>query len=189
MLNNAYRALRAGQLTQAQAVYSEALRLDRNLSDAWIGLASIAAQSGDKALAEQHYQQALRINPNDSVAQAGMATLAENADPVNQESRLRNLAARGDGDAAVQFALGNTLARQGRWAEAQQAYFQASAAEPAQPDYAFNLAISLEHMRQHAAAITHYQRAIEAASTAPASFDPTKARARIEAIRAQGVDQ
>lgn len=181
-LNSAYQLLRSGQLGAAQAAYEQVLKQDRNLSDAWIGLASIAARQGDATTARMHYERALRINPNDAVAQAGLATLSEEQNLVSQESRLRNLAARNSNDAAVQFALGNALAAQRRWAEAQQAYFLASAADPAQPDYAFNLAVSLEQMRQPAAALPHYERALRAAQDAPARFDQAIARSRISAL-------
>ena len=44
--------------------------------------------------------------------------------------------------------LGNQLAQQGRWSEAQQEYFKAFASEPDNADFAYNLAVSLDHLRQ-----------------------------------------
>ena len=44
----------------------------------------------------------------------------------SQESQLRGLVARDPADPAPHFALGNALASQGRWAEAQQSFFAAA---------------------------------------------------------------
>ena len=41
--------------------------------------------------------------------------------------------------------LGNLYADQSQWAPAQQAYFQAHHLEPDNPDYAYNLAVGLDH--------------------------------------------
>src|SRR5262249_43234264 len=71
----------------------------------------------------------------------------------------------------LHFTLGNQLAQQGRWAEAQQAYFKAMAADPDNPDFAFNLAVSLDHLRQSKLAADYYRRAIALAEKHGASFD------------------
>ena len=71
----------------------------------------------------------------------------------------------------LHFALGNLYARQNRWPEAQQVYFNAVAAEGDNPDYLFNLAVSLDHLRQPRLAGQHYRLALEAAGRRPAAFD------------------
>ena len=69
------------------------------------------------------------------------------------------------------FTLGNQFAQQGRWAEAQQEYFKAFAAEPENADFAYNLAVSLDHLRQPSQALDYYQRALALAEKRGASFD------------------
>ena len=78
----------------------------------------------------------------------------------------------------LHFTLGNQLAQQSRWAEAQQQYFRAFAAEPDNADYAFNLAVSLDHLRQSKLALDYYRRAIALAEKRAASFDLAAARSR-----------
>jgi Flp pilus assembly protein TadD len=78
----------------------------------------------------------------------------------------------------LNFALGNQLAQQGRWAEAQQEYFKAAAAEPDNADFAYNLAVSLDHLRQPRLAREHYLRAIALAEKRGAGFDLAAARTR-----------
>jgi tetratricopeptide (TPR) repeat protein len=92
---------------------------------------------------------------------------------------LKTLLATDPGAHVLNFALGNQLAQQGRWPEAQQHYFKAFAADPENADFAYNLAVSLDHLRQPKLALEYYQRAVALASSRGASFDTAAARARI----------
>src|SRR5439155_1600545 len=78
----------------------------------------------------------------------------------------------------LNFALGNQLAQQNRWAEAQQEYFKAYTAEPDNADFAYNVAVSLDHLRQPRQALDYYQRAIGLSEKRGASFDVAAARLR-----------
>ena len=81
---------------------------------------------------------------------------------------------------ALHFALGTLLSTQGRWSEAQQAYFNAYSADPENPDFIFNLAVSLDHLRQNKLAIQYYQMALKATSNSRGvAFDPGQARNRL----------
>ena len=80
---------------------------------------------------------------------------------------------------SLNFALGNFYSRQGRWSEAQQVYFNAVAADADNPDYLFNLAVSLDHLRQPKVAAQHYRLALEATQRRPAGFDRERARLRL----------
>jgi tetratricopeptide (TPR) repeat protein len=82
----------------------------------------------------------------------------------------------------LQFTLGNQLAQQGRWAEAQQAFFKAFAANPDNADFAYNLAVSLDHLRQPRLALEYYQRALKLAQTRAPSFDVNAAQTRAAAL-------
>ena len=99
-------------------------------------------------------------------------------DPLLAESRLKTLLASDPGAHVLNFALGNQLAQQGRWPEAQQQYFKAFAADPENADFAYNLAVSLDHLRQPRVALEYYQRAITLAKTRGAGFDLAAAQAR-----------
>jgi tetratricopeptide (TPR) repeat protein len=78
----------------------------------------------------------------------------------------------------LNFALGNELAQQNRWAEAQQEYFKAYTAEPDNADFAYNVAVSLDHLRKPREALDYYQRAIGLSQKRGASFDLAAAKAR-----------
>jgi len=88
-----------------------------------------------------------------------------------------------DPDSSVlYFTLGNQYAQQSRWSEAQQAYFKAFAADSENPDYAFNLAVSLDQLRQSKLALEYYERALALAAKRAASFAPEMARARMQQL-------
>ena len=78
----------------------------------------------------------------------------------------------------MSFALGNLYARQNRWNEAQNAYFDAllraksAGGGPINPDYAYNLAVSLERINQLQAALEYYREAAEFSRNAIPGFDP-----------------
>ena len=74
---------------------------------------------------------------------AGLIGLRGGADPVQDESRIKLLLRQEPDAAHLYFALATLYVAQDRWAEAQQAYFDAFRRDAANPDYAFNLAISL----------------------------------------------
>ena len=87
--------------------------------------------------------------------------------------------------ASLYFTLGNLYGDQSRWAEAQQAYFQAYQMEQSNPDYAYNLAVGLEHIGQPRLAANFYQRAVEQAkSKGRIGFNLAQAQDRIRQLAA-----
>jgi tetratricopeptide (TPR) repeat protein len=175
----AYAAYLAGDLDTARTNYQEALREDGGNRDALLGLAAIDLRSGRFESAEAIYLRLMQVDPGDSHAQAGLIALrSSRLDPLATESRVKSLLAADPGANVLHFTLGNQLAQQGRWAEAQQAYFKAFAAEPDNADFAYNLAVSLDHLRQFKLALEYYRRAIALAEKRGASFDVDAARSR-----------
>jgi tetratricopeptide (TPR) repeat protein len=181
-LERAWQALAAGNLAQAKEEYLRVLRdnpLDR---DALLGLAAIDVRSQDFTGAEARYLKVLELDPRDAYAQAGMIALRGQTDPVLSESRLKSLLVQQPEAAFLYFALGNQYAVQGRWQEAQGAYFRAYAAEPEHPDYAYNLAVSLDHLRQPNPALEYYQRALALAGNRAVGFNSAQVEARIRGL-------
>ncbi|MBI5439372.1 MAG: tetratricopeptide repeat protein [Nitrosomonadales bacterium] len=158
LLDNAYLAYRDGNLGVAQQLYREMLDRDARNTDALLGLAVIARQRGEDTLASQYYSRALALDPRNAVANAGMSALAADG---SSESRLKILLDEQKDSAILHFALGNRYAEQSRWGEAQQTYFNAYTLEPGNAEFAFNLAVSLDHLGQNKLAAQYYQRALQ----------------------------
>jgi Flp pilus assembly protein TadD len=182
-LAQAYQALQAGDLSAAEGHYRSLLVRDRRNRDALLGLAAIAVKRGDPDAARRYYRQALVLDPRDPLATAGLAALdGPTLDPAALESRLKILLAGQPEAAALHFALGNLYAAQSRWSEAQQAYFQAFKLEPGNADYAYNLAVSLDHLNEVALAGQYYRRALALAGSSVAAFDPSWVEARLREL-------
>lgn len=178
-----FDAFNRGDLALAQLEYERAQKADPRNTDVLHGLAAIAMRQGHLDQAELLYRQITEADPQDTVAMAALINARGQIDPGTAESRLKNLSAAQPELAAPHFSLGNLYARHGRWADAQQAYFRAYTAEPDNPDILYNLAISLEHLRQNKLAAQYYGQAIAAAQGKPAGFDKAQAAARQTALQ------
>jgi Flp pilus assembly protein TadD len=181
----AYAALQSGQADEARQLYGQMASAEPRNVDALLGLAAIAAQRGEVEEASRRYLQILELEPRHALAQSGLIALLGRADPLAAESRLRQLIAR-EPSAHLHFTLGNLHAEQSQWAAAQQAYFQAHHLEPANPDYAYNLAVALEHVSQPKLALGFYRRAQQlAAARGRANFSLPQVQERIAKLGAQ----
>ncbi|MCF8197345.1 MAG: tetratricopeptide repeat protein [Sulfuritalea sp.] len=178
-----FEAFNRGELDLAQVEYDRALKSDSRNTDALHGLAAIAVRQGNADRAEYLYQQITELNPQDTIAISALINNRGQIDPHTAESRLKSLSASQPDLAAPHFSLGNLYARHGRWSDAQQSYFRAFSAEPDNPDILYNLAISLEHLRQNTLAAQYYSQAIAAAQSHPAGFDTAQAAARLRSLR------
>jgi Tfp pilus assembly protein PilF len=184
-MTHAYQALQDGKLDQAEALYREVIQSDAQNIDAMLGLAAIAAQRGNSQQAIGFYERALELEPRNPVAQAGLIGIIGQADPQTSETRLKQLIAR-EPSAFLYFNLGNLYARQDQWASAQGAYFQAYQMQPDNPDYAYNLAIGLEHLNQPKLALSYYRKAVELSfQKGRANFDQKRVIERIGQLSAR----
>jgi Tfp pilus assembly protein PilF len=180
-LQDAYQAYQQGNYNTAKKRYLLVLQEDKYNRDALLGLAGIAVQNQQFSQAKHYYQQVLQFYPKDSVAEIGLINLQE-TDVPNSENILKNQLNQEPESANLQFALGNFYSRQHRWNEAQQAYFEAYRHNNQHPDYAYNLAVSLEQLGKPQAALPYYQRALTLSSTHQASFDLSIVQQRISEL-------
>jgi tetratricopeptide (TPR) repeat protein len=178
-----YAAYLAGDLAAARTEYQQALREEPANRDALLGLAALDVRAGRFEAAEGAYLRLLQSDPRDAHAQAALLALrGGRGDAVAVESRVKSMLADNPGAHVLNFTLGNQFAQQGRWAEAQQEYFKAFAAEPENADFAYNLAISLDQLRQPKLALEYYRRALALAKMRGASFDAAAAEARVSQL-------
>lgn len=182
-LQRAYDTLQAGDLAAAKTAYSRVLEGEPRNIDALQGLAAIAVREGRGADAGAYYLRILEADPRDGAALAGLIGLNGQSDPIAGESRIKTLLAVQPDLPVLHFALGNLYARQNRWSEAQQAYFKACSGDPDNPDYLFNLAVSLDQLHQAAPAAQYYRKALATAAARPAGFDHGQASARLRELQ------
>lgn len=157
-LMRAYQAYADGDAAGAESHYRQALEIDSTNVDALLGMAVIAQRQGQQDEAVAWYQSVLAVAPNNTLAM--LATLPMQ-DKAYAESRIKGLLQGQPKAAYLHAALANLYAEQGLWSAAEAAYFDASQLAPHHAEYAFNLAVSLEHMGQPSLAFQQYARALE----------------------------
>ena len=176
----AYNSLLSGNRAEAKRLYSIAAERDPFNTDALMGLATIAGNQGDLGGAERFYRRALELDPQNAAAIAGLASIRHPGGA--SESQLKFELARSPDSAPLQFALGNQFANQGRWDEAQQAYFDAFSADARNADYAYNLAVSLDQLNQLKQAIIYYKKALELGKLYGARFRTSDINTRLNEL-------
>lgn len=181
-LASAYKSFKDGDYRLARKHYTTVLEHHPDNRDALLGLAAISVQQRDLEQAYRHYLYLLRLNPKDIVANAAVYNLQSLAGGDIDESGLKLLLDGEPSSAQAHFSLANNYARKSRWIEAQQAYFHAFSADNRNAVYAFNLAVSLEHLGKQSAALDYYQKARALSSNSVGTLDQTRLAARIETL-------
>ena len=122
----------------------------------------------------------LELDPRNALAQAGLIGMLGRADPQAAETRVKQLITRDPVPRICISRLATLMSIRARWPDAQQAFFQAHHLQPDNPDYAYNLAVALEHIGQPKSALDFYRRAVQlAAAKGRANFSPAAAQERV----------
>ena len=166
----------------ARTAYTRVLNLEPDNRDAMLGLAAVSVQQNRIDAAKDLYIQLLEMDPRDPDAHAGLASIAQNNGSELSETRLKQLIEHEPDNANLQFMLGNLYVKKNSWPKAQQAYFNAWTADRQNPDYAYNLAVSLDRLGKHEAAIDYYQSSLKLAMGRNVGFSPDAVTSRLSAL-------
>jgi Flp pilus assembly protein TadD len=184
-LRDAYRLFNAGQYQQARELYLRVLQKEPKNRDALLGVAAVEMKQDNFESARQKYMYLLQLNPKDSIARAGLSAMPSEADPVLSESQLKLMLREQPEAAHLYFALGNIYASANQWGEAQSVFFSAWAADSGNADYAFNLAVSLDHLGKYKQALAFYQKSLLLSNGSSANISPEAIKTRIDFLQAQ----
>ena len=179
----AYKAYKTRDFEAAKRLYKQAISVEPKHYDALLGLATTSTLLQDKTLATATYQEILRHYPNDPAALANLNQILAQGQVADIESELISLLDKQPGSAPLNFTLGNFYSQRKRWSDAQAAYFKAYSKHPDNPDYAYNLAVSLDHLGKFGIASEYYQKSLKNARQYPTKFNPDIVRKRLSEIR------
>jgi len=183
-LREAYDAYKSGNDSLAMTRYNQVLKIDPGNRNALLARAAINVQNSNGSAAIKDYQTLLLHNPKDSLAMTSLITVA-NYSPLETESQLKLMIRDEPNSPYLNFALANSYGAQNRWQEAQGYYFKALENNPGDPNYAYNLAVSLEHIAQPVAAVAYYQRALDNIDNGLATFSREVVSQRMETLAKQ----
>lgn len=184
LVSEAYTAWQQGDYALAKNHYERAFASSPDNRDVLLGLAAVAVSEGEMTKAAQIYMRLLQLNPLDNVARAAMLGISQGNDPGTGISRIKSMLAADTEQPSLHFTLGKLYASQQKWAEAQQAFFDAYRLDSANPDYALNLAVSLDRMGQPGPALDYYKTALALSENTRGGFDQATVSARIDSLTA-----
>ena len=180
LLRQAHKAYHAAEYARAGRLYRQVLQREADHRAARLGLGAIALLENDPARAYPHYARLLSLNPDDALALGGLLALPGAGGLA--EGALARIPASAAEAPLLHFALGGAHARAGRWAEAERAFREARRLDALRPDYAFNLAVSLDRQGRREAALGYYREAMALARDQQAHFDPAALQRRIATL-------
>jgi Flp pilus assembly protein TadD len=126
----------------------------------------------------------LEKDPENLIAKTGLINIrAAGPSNLSAGSELKQLLIEHPKQAHLHASLGNFHAQRSEWPAAQAAYFEAFALDSTSPDYAFNLAISLDQIGKPEIAANYYKKAIELFGSRPSQFSRADAERRLEELK------
>ena len=184
LINSAYALYAAGNYNEAEVEYRKVLNKLPENRDALLGIAAIAYRKGNIQNAFENYLKVIKFYPRDITARTALITMQGGTDPVKSESLIKSMIQEEPDAAFLYFTLGNVFAQQSRWADAQQAFFEAYRKQSTNPDYAYNLAVSLDQIGQTRSALDYYHKALELADVSQVNFNSASVMTRINTLAA-----
>jgi tetratricopeptide (TPR) repeat protein len=182
LLKDAFEAYQRGDNNAALEKYNRVLTDDPQNRNALLARAAINVQSDNNVKAIKDYQTLLIANPKDSFAMSSLISVAS-ISPSKSESQLKEMMRDEPLSPHLNFVLANIYSTQNRWQEAQNHYFKALENNPDDPNYAYNLAVSLEHIAKPKVAIVYYQLALANFNNGRATFNKVVVDKRVEILK------
>lgn len=183
LIRDAYSAFHNQDYRKSESLYKKALKREPRNRDALLGLAAIGIKEQRYEYARQKYQYLLKLNPRDTIATAGMSSIENRIDPQLNESQLKFMLKDQPDAAHLYFALGSLYSGQEKWPEAQSAYFSAWSAENKNADYAYNLAVSLDHLDKQKQALDFYKLSLKLKQASSGNFSDEDTQQRIYTLQ------
>lgn len=182
-IHQGFQAYQRGDFSTARIAYDAALQISPQHKDALLGAAAVAIRQNRVDHALRWYQQRLHSAPNDNHAKAGMLALVATSTPDPKlQSEVNLLLLEYPGAAHLHFLKGSINALHLQWGSAQLAFFEATRLERGNPNYLYNLAISLDHLGHPKEALFYYQQALDRIHK-QSNFNGAALRVRIQQLQ------
>ncbi len=183
LLSRAYTFFQAGKYFRSQKLYQQVISSEPKNRNALLGIAAIAIKNQNFELAQQKYIFLLQLNPKDSLAISGLNSIQNNNHSQSTESQLKFMLKHQPDAAHLHFSLGSLYAYRHKWQAAQSAFFNAWSFDNTNADYCYNLAVSLDHLKQHRQAVKFYRLSLTLTQSIAANFSFSDTQQRIMTLQ------
>lgn len=183
-IDNAYRAMEAGQLEAAAMLYKRIMYADPENKDALFGLASVYQRTGQLPQARAMYSKLLSLDPENWPAMNNFLVLAAEEAPDHAIEEFKRLAQTNPEFAPIPAQIGMIYYKQKKYDDAANYLIKAIQLDPSNLSYRYNLAVIYDHLGRAREAARLYQQLLEQAqngATLPES--PEKIQDRLSHIR------
>ncbi|MBF0446001.1 MAG: tetratricopeptide repeat protein [Magnetococcales bacterium] len=170
-IENANNLFLKGEIAKSEEIFNSVLKQNIFRREALMGLASIAVHNHQFEQARQTYKRILFLNPKDKEVESRLISLREMSDPMVRVSQLKNMIRVEPDNFNLHFILGTIYVGKEQWSEAKEAFTKAHILERDHPDTVYNLAVSLDHLKQTEEALKYYLLAAKLAKTHPVEFE------------------
>lgn len=194
LVNEGYALYQEGEYGSSLSKYSQAYRKAPNNKDALLGMVATHTKLGQPDLANVYRQKLITLGFDSGQLKqsaskndvAGVSTNVLSTPPKNPvQNNLGKLIAQlkeTPNDARLNFMLATEYAKKNDWKNAQNYYFKAHRFMPNNPSYAFNLAVSLEHLGHSKAALNFYEKTKVLMRSSPSEINPITVARRLDAL-------
>lgn len=183
----AYQHYIEGELDLAASVYDQAIQRDAFNIDANLGMGAVQLELQNFSSALRYFERVLSIDAFnvyalDKTIEITTLLLAnQDKAGVVTDRQLPSSKDYVSGEARDYFQLGQIYAGKSKWAEAQQAFFQAHSMDRQSDIYAYHLAIALDNMQKSELAVGYYETIL--ARRNAVSLDYQQVESRVAAIK------
>lgn len=158
LIEQAYRAMEAGQLEVAASFYKKALYQEPENKEALFGLASVYQRTGQLPQARATYSKLLSIDRDNWPAMNNFLILAAEESPDHAIEEFRRLAKINPEFAPIPAQIGMIYYRQKKYDDAAKYLQKAITLDPANLSYRFNLAVAYDRLGRSRLAARLYQQ-------------------------------
>lgn len=186
MAERAILLISARQYPQAAELLEQILTLQPASIQALMLYGSLQLSLGNQSRASEMFSRVISLDPGNISARVGFlqSIPGYSADDLIREfSRLQQ---NSPDNHLLAFELGRAFATQSRWTEAARSFNRAlelagssTANNQVLPDYAFNLAVSLDRRGERMQAIRYYNEALDRAGSSQTGFDQDVVKQRV----------
>ena len=157
LIGQASAAFAVQDYFNAGAYYQQALSRNPASVDALNGLAAVNVAKGNVKAAQEGFYRVLMLDPSNKFARVSLIGLMQGVSAKEKEIELVALSKQFPEDALIHTALGEHYASQNLWMKAQSSFFSAFELNPENPQYQYNLAVSLDNLGKSQLAAQYYE--------------------------------